>query len=386
MEKAHRLATDLLERLKDAAPDSRNSPQLLNELRAKTLTARASALINRANTSLQPKPGEKDAAPAAKAAARADLSAAGADLSKARDLQPNAPASYVNLAGVALTEGKADEAVQHYERALQLDAASFDALNGLVNLNMGQGRFDQAHARVDQAIAARPNAASFYFLKAQIYGQQQDAQNAEAALNRTLELDPNFIPALNSLGALYIRTSRPEEALEKFELMTRKRPDDPTPYMLIGMVQDGRKDYDKSIDAYKRALTLNADAAFAANNLAWNYAEHGKGNLDEAIRLAQGVVQKFPNEPGYADTLGWVYYKKGLHAAAIEQLQKAVRQVTAAKTDSALYRYHLGAALAAAGRKGEARQQLQQALNMPQGGKLTPEQSVEVRKILGSLG
>jgi len=362
---AQRIATDLLSRLDKSAPDSRNSPQLLNELRAKTLTARAT-------TYLQPKSPNP-------AAARADLTAA-------RDLQPNAPSSYVNLAAVALTERKADEAAQLYERALQLDAANFDALNGLINLSLGRGNFEQAHARVDQAIAARPNTASFYFLKAQIYGAQQDAQNAEAALTRTLEIDPDFTPALNSLGALYVKTNRPEDALRKFELMTQKRPDDPTPYMLIGMVEDGRKQYDRSVEAYKRALTINADAAFAANNLAWNYAEHGKGNLDEAIRLAQGVVQKYPNEPGYADTLGWVYYKKGLHAAAIEQLQKAVRQVTAAKTDSALYRYHLGMALAAAGRKQEARQQLQQALNTPQGGKLTPEQSEEVRKILGSLG
>jgi hypothetical protein len=40
------------------------------------------------------------------------------------------------------------------------------------------------------------------------------------------------------------------------------------------------------------------------------------------VRLAQGVVQKNPNIAGFVDTLGWVYYKKGLYGAAIEQLQK----------------------------------------------------------------
>ncbi|HLL17035.1 MAG TPA: tetratricopeptide repeat protein [Pyrinomonadaceae bacterium] len=361
---AQRLASDLLARLDKSAPDARNSPQLLNELRSKALTARAT-------TYLQSQPQNT-------AAARADFAAA-------RDLQPNAPSSHVNLAAVALAERKTDEAMQHYERALSIDPASFDALNGLINLYASQDRFDQAHARVDQAIAARPNTASLYFLKSVIYGKQRDAQQAEAALRRTLELDPGFVPALNALGALYVNTNRPEEAIAEFRRMSDKRPDDPTPYMLIGMVEDGRKNYDASTEAYKRALTINAENAFAANNLAWNYAEYGKGNLDEAVRLAQGVVQKFPEEPGYADTLGWVYYKKGLNAAAVEQLQKAVRQTTARGADSATYRYHLGLALAAVGRKPEARQQLQQALNPSKGNKLSPENEQEARKALASL-
>jgi tetratricopeptide (TPR) repeat protein len=375
---AQRLASDLLARLDKSVPDATNSPQLLNELRAKTLTARAT-------TYLQPQ--------------SLNTAAARADFSQARDLMPNATSSHVNLAAVSIAERKADEAAQHYERALSLDPASVDALNGLINLYDSQGRLDQAHARVDQAIAARPDTASLYFLKSVIYGKQggqaemqqnmeqmnQYAQQAELMLRRTLELDAGFVPALNSLGALYIKMNRLDEAIAEFRRMSEKRPDDPTPYMLIGMVEDRRKNYDASTEAYKHALTINTENAFAANNLAWNYAEYGKGNLDEAVRLAQGVVQKFPDEPGYADTLGWVYYKKGLHAAAVEQLQKAVRQTTARRTDSATYRYHLGLALAAAGRKPEARQQLQQALNMTKGNKLSPENEQEARRALASL-
>ncbi len=361
---AQKLAGELLARLDRAAPDARNSPQLLNELKSKTLTARAT-------TYLQANPQ--------------NIAAARADFTAARDLAPNAPASHVNLAAVSLAERKTDEALQHYERALSLDAANFDALNGIFNLYKAQGALDKAHARVNQAIAARPNTASLYFLKSQIYGEQRDAQNAEATLRRTLELDSTFAPAISSLGSLYINTNRPDEAVAEFRRMSEKRADDPTPFILIGMVEDSRKKYTESTDAYKRALTINAENVFAANNLAWNYAEHGTGNLDEGVRLAQGVVQKFPDEPGYADTLGWVYYKKGLHAAAVEQLQKAIKQTTARGADSALYRYHLGLSLAALGRKPEARQQLQQAVNMTKGNKLSPENEAEARKALAAL-
>lgn len=374
---AQRQSTDLIDKLSKATPAASTSAELLAEVKAKALTVRGTTYIQTKNF----------------AAARADLSAA-------RDLQPNAPASYTNLAAEAASEGKADESMQLYEHALQLDATNFDALNGVFNLYASRGEFDKAHARVDQALAVKQDSAPLHFLKAQIYGkqggvaraqgnaqlQEQFARSAEPELRRALELDPNFVPAFNALAALYINTDKTDQALVSLHEWSAKRQDDASPYVLIGMVEDKRQRYDAANDAYRKALTIRPDDIFSANNLAWNYAEHGGGNLDEAMRLAQGVVQKYPEEPGFADTLGWVYFKKGLSAAAIEQLQKAVTKAQAGGADSPAYHLHLGQALAAAGRKAEARQQLQQALNAGKNNALTPEQAEEARRALSTLG
>ena len=107
----------------------------------------------------------------------------------------------------------------------------------------------------------------------------------------------------------------------------------------------------------------------AANNLAWLYAVDGKGNIDEAVRLAQGVVQRYPNVAGFIDTLGWVYYKKNLQTAAVEQLRKAValNEADARKSNaspSASYHYHLGMALKEKGDKQEARRELETAIRL----------------------
>ena len=365
---AQRLAADLIERLNRLTPGQQLSAELLAELRAKAYTARGAASLLLKDT----------------AAARADLTAA-------RDAMPNAPDAYVNLAGVAMVENKPAEAEPLFERALQIDNANFSAMDGLLKLYYRQGQFDRAHARVDQAIAARSDNAGLHFLKAQIYGLQQDAAGAERELQRTLELDSDNAAALTSLAALYVNTGQPDRAVSEYRNVIANLPDtdDAAAYTLIGMVEDGRKNYDAAVTAYKEALTRNPEAtigAIAGNNLAWDYAENGKGNLDEAVRLAQGVVQKFPDQPGYADTLGWVYFKKGLYGAAVEQLQKAVNQSAAANADSALYRLHLGRALASMGRKTEARQQLQQALNLGTEKKmLSPEQLEEARQALATL-
>jgi tetratricopeptide (TPR) repeat protein len=80
-------------------------------------------------------------------------------------------------------------------------------------------------------------------------------------------------------------------------------------------------------------------------------------------------VQKNPNVAGFVDTLGWVYYQKGLYAAAAEQLQKAVSLDEAAAkkantSPSATYHYHLGMALNAKGDKAGARRELSAALQL----------------------
>jgi Tfp pilus assembly protein PilF len=359
---AQQQASDLITRLDKAVPGANASSDLIGEVKAKALTARGMSYLQTKN-----------------------FAAANADLSAARDLQPGSPTSYTNLAAAAAAQGKADEAMQDYERALQMDATNFDALNGVFNLYASRGEFDKAHARVDQALAQQPNSAPLHFLKGQVYGRQQDARGAEAEMRKALELDGSFTPAFNALAALYINTNQPDQALAALRDWSVKRADDPTPYVLIGMVEDKRQNYSGANDAYKKALSMRADDIFSANNLAWNYAEHGGGNLDEAMRLAQGVVQKQPDEPGFADTLGWVYFKKGLYPAAVEQLQKAVDTAKAKGAEPTVYRLHLGQALAAAGRKPEARQQLQQALNAG-ANQLTPAQAEDARRTLATLG
>ncbi|HEX8475819.1 MAG TPA: tetratricopeptide repeat protein [Pyrinomonadaceae bacterium] len=335
---AERLGTELLERLRTATPTARMTPTLIDELRAKTLTARGTANLQLRNT----------------AAARADMSAA-------RDAMPDSPASYTNLAAVAFTENKQDEAAQLYERALSIDNANYDALAGLINIHRVRNRLGDAHARVDQALSAQPNNAALHFLKSQIYGFEGNAQGAEASLRRTLELDAAYIPAYQALASLYFNMKQPERAIAEYRKITERQPDNAGAHTLMGMVEYSRNNYDAAVESYRRAIQIDPESTFAANNLAMVIADHGKGNLDEAVQLAQGVVRRFPDEPGYADTLGWVYYKKGLYSPAVEQLQKAVAKASARGGDNALYRYHFGLALAGAGKKADARRELQTA-------------------------
>jgi tetratricopeptide (TPR) repeat protein len=340
------LATDLLARVDKTAPDRENSPQLLAEIREKAFLTRGTAQLQLLNV----------------AAARKDYEAAKAIAEKD-------PVVHNSLALVSLAEKKEPDAISSFENALNVDATNFDALNGLITLYARSNQVDKAHGRIDQALSAYPNMASLHYLKAQVYGYQQNPQMVEAELNKALELDGNYLPAYSALAALYIQSRQEDRAIAQYQKIISLRPENSTPYVLIGMLEDQRKNYDVAADNYRKALEKDPNSVIAANNLAWMYATTGKGNLDEAIRLAQGAVQKNPNVAGFVDTLGWVYYKKNLYEAAVEQLRKAVSlNETQARASnaapSAAYHYHLAMALKEKGDKDEARRELQTAIKL----------------------
>jgi tetratricopeptide (TPR) repeat protein len=359
------MASDLLSRLDKTAPDRENSPQLLAELREKAHLSRGTAQLQLKNV----------------AAARRDFEIAS-------QIAPNDPVVHNSMALLALAENKPADAIASFENALKVDATNYDALNGLLNLYARNSELDKAHAKLDQAIASYPNLAPLHFLKAQAYRLQQNVASEQAELNKTIEIDSSYLPAYSSLAAIYINAKQEDLAIAEYQKIIARRPDNSTAYTLIGILEDQRKNYDKAEENYRKAIEKDPNAVIAANNLAWLYAVTGRGNLDEALRLAQGVVQKNPNVAGFIDTLGWVFYKKNLHGAAIEQLRKAVTinetQARAANvTPSATYQYHLGMALKANGEKEESRKALEAAIRLSE--KAAFADVDEARKALASL-
>ena len=82
-------------------------------------------------------------------------------------------------------------------------------------------------------------------------------------------------------------------------------------HVLLGMVLNSEGKIDAANKEYRKVLTLSPKHPLAANNLASNLADGG-GNLDEALKFAQIAREAAPEDPNVGDTLGWVYYKKGL--------------------------------------------------------------------------
>jgi len=125
------------------------------------------------------------------------------------------------------------------------------------------------------------------------------------------------------------------------------------------MLHDLQNKPQQAMAYYEKALTLNPRFAPAANNLAWNYAEHGE-NIDRALSLAQTAREQLPHDPSIADTLGWIYYKKDRYRQALPLFKESAEKLT----DNPMVYYHLGMVYYKIGDTNLAKGALQRALQL----------------------
>ena len=84
------------------------------------------------------------------------------------------------------------------------------------------------------------------------------------------------------------------------------------------------------------------------------------GNGKDDLELAQTLAEKLKenDQPVFLDTIGWVYYKLGDHAKAIEYLAQVVEKMPEVN----VFNFHLGMAYKLSGDKTQAKTYLEKSL------------------------
>ena len=213
-------------------------------------------------------------------------------------------------------------------------------------------------------------------LSAQAYAAANNLSAAEQSLRRALEIDPNNLQVYGALARVYAMQQRLPEATAEFEKLAERQPKAMAPLTLAGVLLQLQNKPNEAKAFFQKALDVDSRAAVAANNLAWLYAEDNE-KLDIALQLAQTAKAGLPDRHEVDDTLGWVYYKKGLSTLAVAAFQRSVHL----QPDNPSYVGHLGLAYAQSGDKDKARQTLERALKI----KADFDGADEARKILKSI-
>lgn len=129
------------------------------------------------------------------------------ELSQAASLAPTSLSSVSQLAIVMFECGNVAGSIPHFERALSLEGAVFapPLYTYLARAYLDQGRLEEAIRRAQQGALLPPESAEAYYHLGRAYlarGNQGDTDSARRALERALEIDPNFAPAQTALSEL----------------------------------------------------------------------------------------------------------------------------------------------------------------------------------------
>lgn len=292
-------------------------------------------------------------------AGKKDVTRAQQELDVLASALPNAPDVLVLQGALDMMRKDPTAAEQSFAKALEVQPGSYEALAGILQTQIARGDLAGAEARVEAAVLRRPADASTLVLAARTYYSARRFDKAEQALRQALEADPDHLDAYALLGQLYIAQGRADDAVREFDELSKRHTNPVSAHTIVGMLLQAQNKRVEAKARYQKALGLDPTAAVASNNLAWLQVEDGE-NLDVALQLAQTAKTRLPDSPEVSDTLGYIYYLKGLYPSAIDAFKVGVEK----EPENALYQFRLGMAYAKSGQASLARQTLSRALRL----------------------
>jgi tetratricopeptide (TPR) repeat protein len=192
------------------------------------------------------------------------------------------------LGGALLHAGRAAEAIQCYERALQLNPKLPDYGLGAALLQVGR------------------------------------AAEVIPIYERALRLDPNLADVCSDLGNALADVGRVPEAIQYYERALRLEPNHPEAHNNLGAVLYALGRMQEAIQHYQRALQIRPDYPEAEFNL--GLALFNTGRLEEAVAAFRAVVQRNPGLVAAWCSLGHALERSGRTEEAAASFEEALRR------------------------------------------------------------
>jgi len=219
-----------------------------------------------------------------------------------------------------------------------------------------QGRMDEAIAQFQKALAIQTNDSHAHHNLGLVYFQQDRMDEAIAEIQTALAIEPDYASAHNNLGLIYSRLGRLDEAIAQYQKALTIARNVAEYHYNLGNALLRRDRPDEAIAQYQQALAVDPDDAKIHCNL--GNALQRRGRLDEAIAQYQRALTITPNVADVRCNLGNALLQRGRLSEAIAQYQRAlVISPTFAKAHC-----NLGNALLQQGRLNEAITEYQTAL------------------------
>lgn len=256
------------------------------------------------------------------------LAEAHAAYQRALALDPNNPEA-LHLAGVlARDAGRPEIAVQLITAAIARQGGRAEFHNNLANALRDLGRFDQAFAAFERALAIAPDHVPILVnhaaaLETASRTRPDLAERAFATVSRAARLDANSADAQFTLGTVHIRRGDRQAALAAFQTAIRLAPAYAEAHFNAGnqLLELGQGAH--AIEAFSRAVELRPSYVEARCNLAT--ALIGQGEAARAIALMTETVGLSAATASAHCILGNALFAGGQLGPAMQAYEEACR-------------------------------------------------------------
>lgn len=301
---------------------------------------------------------------------------------------PEAVPVLMALAQAQLASREPASAVQSLQEASKYAGTDAAAQLQVARMLLAANNTAAARHALSKAQQSAPEDIAVLAMQVEIAARERDAAAVDAALKRLQTRHPGAVPTLLTSGHValsrgqtaaaithykaayareasppialvlaqaYLSNKQPEQALALLEQTQKKFPRDANTLQALAQLLAGSGQQAKARDAYAALVTLRpSDAQVLA---AYSMALQRTGD-PKALAVAEQAMKLQPDNAAFAGNYGWMLVQKGDLENGVRVLRDARLRAPA---DGGL-RWALASALAKAGRKAEARDELRAAL------------------------
>lgn len=175
-------------------------------------------------------------------------------------------------------QGKVDEAIACYRRALEQNPGSMEAHYNLGEALQAQGKLDSAAASYRRALELSPDYSAAHNNLGNVLRDQGKLPEAHASFCRALELKPESVVAHINLGNVLRDLDRPEEALACWRRALELKPGFAEAHNNLASVLQDQKKFDEALAHYRQAFELKPEYAEARSN--WSLLTLLRGDFE----------------------------------------------------------------------------------------------------------
>ena len=195
---------------------------------------------------------------------------------KAIDVEPDHATAYNSLGNALKLKNKHAEALKCYQQAVRINPKFAEAYYNWGNIERIGGRFQAAIEKYHKAVSLRPDFAQAYCNMGITQKAVGDFNNAVNNLQQAIRLRPDLAEAHNNLGNVLNDAGQFTTAITYFRKAVALKPDYAEAFNNLGVAQFYQGQVEDALVSYDAALDLQPDFADAHWNRALAYLIMGR--------------------------------------------------------------------------------------------------------------
>jgi len=226
-----------------------------------------------------------------------------------------------NNYGVALSEdGKINESIVAYKRAIELDKYYQDPLSNIAVAYSLNGQIDEAIESLKKAIHLSPNYAEAHNNIGSLFLQKKLYDDAERFLRKAIQIRPYYGKAFYNLARLYEEKQQPEKVWEYLEKATKGDLDIPEVFFKLGLMSLKLNKYKEAARAFETTVKRGFSSPQVWFNLANAYFMMEQ--LDKAQPIYEKLVRDNPLDTRFIYNLAETFFTKKKYDVALSLFKK----------------------------------------------------------------